>query len=133
MHTTIDKHKPKPWEHVINDDGMAWTPKIPECNPGELSEKKYTAQIPDTRLDHCSFDCFGYHKAWADTIEELIQDIRSFDVPYYSEDRFLKELQKKDTEETRNDRQIELYWDGRGTCIKRGKMTLNNMTEYTSL
>lgn len=133
MHTTINKHVPKPWEHVINNDGKAWTTDMPKCERGELTKKKYIALIPDERLDHCSFECFGYHRAWADTIDELIDDIRSFNVPYYSEDAFLNSLRNKDTEDTRNDRQIELHFDSRGTRITRGELTINNMSAYTSL
>lgn len=132
MHTTINKHVPNPWEHVINDDGMAWTTDMPKCDRKELNDKKYQASIPDKRLDHCSFESFGYHIAWADTIEELVEDIKSFGVPYYSEDDFLNWLIKKDSEDTRCDRQVELHWDGRGTQITRGKLSFANMTAYTS-
>lgn len=130
MHTTINRHTPKRWEHVINDDGMAWTPEYPK---GDFRGKKYRACIPDERLDHMSFECFGYHQAWADTIEELIEDIKSFDVPYYSESKFLQNLKEKDEKNKINDRQVELFWDGRGTSVKRGSYNINNMTSYTSL
>ena len=132
MHTTINKHTPRQWEHVINEDGMAWTTDMPDCSSEERANKKYMALIPDKRLDHCSFESFGWHHAWADTIEELAEDIRTFGVPYYSEDAFLNQLIKKDAEDKREDRQVELHWDGRGTKITRGKLTLFNMTEYTS-
>lgn len=94
---------------------------------------KYRASIPDQRLEHCSFESFGYHQAWADTIDELVEDIRSFNVPYYSEQNFLQELRARDKRETADDRQVELFWDGRGTRITRGELTYKNMTEYTSL
>lgn len=132
MHTTINKHNPKQWEHVINEDGMAWTTDIPDCPSEELNMKKYKASIPDERLDHCSFESFGWHQAWADTIEELVEDIKSFDVPYYSEDIFLNRLINRDANDKIFDRQVELYWDGRGTKITRGEYNINNMTAYTS-
>ncbi len=132
MHTIINKHKPKPWEHVINSDGMAWTTEIPEDIKDEIKQKKYRASIPDERLDHCSFHSFGWHQAWADTIDELIKDIKSFNVPYYSENAFLNTLKTKDKNDTRQDRQVELYCDSRGTRVTRGDLTLNNMTAYTS-
>ena len=80
MHTTVNKHTPKQWEHIINEDGKAWTVDMPNCAREELSNKKYMASIPDKRLDHCSFESFGWHHAWADTIEELVKDIKSFGV-----------------------------------------------------
>lgn len=133
MHTTVNKHTPKQWEHIINEDGKAWTVDMPNCAREELSNKKYMASIPDKRLDHCSFESFGWHHAWADTIEELVEDIKSFDVPYYSEDAFLNQLINKDANDKRYDRQVELHWDGRGTKIIRGEYNINNMTAYTSL
>lgn len=132
MHTIINKHIPKAWERVINEDGMAWTTDMPDCPREELGKKKYRASIPDSRLEHCSFESFGWHLSWADTIEELVEDIRSFDVPYYSEDAFLNQLIKKDADDQRQDRQVELHWDGRGTKITRGELTSDNMTAYTS-
>ena len=131
MHTTVNKHKPRPWEHVINEDGYAWTVEFP--NREEIADKKYSASIADTRLDHCSFECHGYHHAWANTIEELIEDIKSFHVPQYSDKAFFDELRRKDKADPRDTLQIELYWDGRGTKITRGKLSYGNMTAYTSL
>lgn len=117
--------------HVVNEDGMVWRTEIPK---DEVPHKyKYKASIPDSRIDHCSFESFGWHHASADTIDELIEAIKSFDVPYYSQDTFLNELRIKDAKDTRDDRQIELHWDGRGTTITRGEYNLNNMTAYTSL
>lgn len=133
MHTIINKHTPKVFERVINEDGLAWTTDMPDCSREELFKKKYKASIPDKRLDHCSFESFGWHHAWADTIEELLEDIKSFDVPYYSEDAFLNQLINKDSNDKKYDRQVELYFDGRGTKITRGEYNINNMTEYTSL
>jgi hypothetical protein len=132
MHTIIDKHRKKPWEHVINNDGMVWTAEYPKNTEG-LHKKKYQAMIPDRRLDHFDFDSFGWHKAWADTIEELLEDIRSFEVPYYSEDDFLDKLVQSDKEDERQDMQVELYFDGCGTKVTRGEYNINNMTAYTSL
>lgn len=134
MKTEIEKLDPSQClgYHIINDDGKVWITKYPENCPA-MNDVKYNASIPDARIDHLSFDCFGYHHVWADTIEELINDIKSLNVPYYSEDIFLNRIIKRDKSDTRDDRQIELYWDGRGTKITRGKITLNNMTAYTSL
>lgn len=129
MHTTVDKHKPKPFEHIVNYDGKAWTVIMPK---GNVKDKKYKAIIPDKRLDHCSFECFGYHYAWADTIDELMEDIISFEVPYYSTKEFTDQIRQKDLLNNSQDRQVELHWDGRGTTITRGNLTPNNMTEYTS-
>ena len=132
MHTTINKHTPKKWEHIVNDDGMAWTTDMPDCPIEELGKKKYKASIPDRRLNHCSFESFGWHHAWADTIEELVEDIKSFDVPFYSEDTFLNQLINNDANDKTDDRQVKLHWDGRGTTIVRGEYNINNMTAYTS-
>jgi hypothetical protein len=63
MHTIIDKHKQRMGEHVVNKDGMVWTTEMPKCPSEELRNKKYKAIIPDKRLDHFDFDCFGYHHA----------------------------------------------------------------------
>ena len=131
MHTTINKHKPRPWEHFVNEDGYAWTVEYPDRN--EIKDKKYVASISDKRLDHCTFECHGYHHAWADTIEELIKDIKSFHVPQYSSEAFFNELLHNDKADTRDTLQVELYWDGRGTKITRGKLSYGNMTAYTSL
>ena len=117
----------------INSDGMVWVTQYPSVDKTiELNKKKYSASIPDERLEHCSFESFGWHHAWADTIDELIEDIKSFNVPYYSSSEFLNQLRAKDKAETADDRQIELHWDGRGTKITRGQLTYKNMTEYTS-
>ena len=135
MHTVIAKHRPRSNQEieVANEDGMVWEPVWPEgSDQKELAGKKYLASIPDKRLFHFSFSCTGYHTAAADTIDELIDDIRALNVPYYSSSRFLDELRRKDTEDTRDDRQVELYCDGRGTSVKRGKLSINNMTAYTS-
>jgi len=115
---------------VVNDDGKVWRTVFPK--DARKIAAKYNASIPDKRIDHCSFESFGWHRVWADTIDELIRDIKSLDVPYYSDDVFLNELIKSDRSDTRNDRQVELYFDGRGTKITRGALTLNNMTDYTS-
>ena len=132
MRTTINKHKPRTWERVVNDDGMVWTTEMPGVSNKELSKKKYKAAIPDSRLDHCSFEYFGYHLAWADTIEELVEDIKSFGVTYYSEAEFLDCLVEADKNNKVDDREVELYWDGRRTKVTRGEFNLNNMTAYTS-
>lgn len=131
MRTGIDKHVPKPWEHIINEDGMAWTVKVTE--EYKEYEGEYSALIPDARLDHCDFEGFGYHRVKAQTIEELIADIKAIGVPYYSENGFLKTLLKIDAENKVDDRQVELYFDSRGTKVTRGTYNINNMTAYTSL
>jgi hypothetical protein len=131
MHTTINKHPRKAGEHVVNSDGMVWTVKYPKHEKGEL-DKIYKASIPDKRIDHFDFDCFGYHKCWADTIDELIDDIKSLDAPYYSEDNFLNKLREADKDNVKMDRQVTLHWDGRGANIVRGEFNFNNMTAYTS-
>ena len=133
MHTAIEKHAPRGGAEnsCVNEDGKVWEPRW-TVNRSELVNKKYHASIPDKRLFHFSFDSFGYHGAYADTIKELIEDIRSFDVPYYSSSSFLDELCRKDVENTQDDRQVLLYCDGCGTKITRGQMTLMNMTDYTS-
>ena len=97
MHTTINKHKPRPWEHFVNEDGYAWTVEYPDHYAiKDLLSKKYVASIADERLDHCTFECHGYHHAWADTIEELIEDIKSFGVVNYSNNAFFNMLRNKD-------------------------------------
>ena len=77
-------------------------------------------------------ESFGWHQAFADTIDELVEDIRSFGVPYYSGGRFLSMLRDNDKKEIARDRQVELYFDSRGTKVTRGEYGINNMTEYTS-
>ncbi|MCR5206680.1 MAG: hypothetical protein K6E47_16745 [Lachnospiraceae bacterium] len=129
MRTEIKKTRPMPWSHVINDDGMVWDAVMPK---GVSREGKYRAHIPDARLDHCSFECFGFHTAWADTLDELIADIKALGVPYYSDEAFFKRLRRADAGNTYNDRQVELYYDGRGTTVTRGELTYANMTDYTS-
>lgn len=129
MRTIVKKSKPMPWSHIINDDGMVWDTVMPEGS----REGKYKAHIPDARLEHCSFECFGFHTAWADTLDELIEDIRALGMPYYSDKAFLDRIRKADAEDKRADRQVELYFDGRGTKVTRGELTYNNMTAYTSL
>ena len=133
MHTTIIKMDPTPpYMFPINPDGKVWLTKNPNVPKDILASKKYHACIPDERLYHCRFESFGWHYAWADTIGELIKDIRSFSVPYYSENKFLNDLKKRDANDTRSNLQVELHWDGRGTSVKRGHLTMDNMTEYTS-
>lgn len=132
MHTIIEKHLPKPYNYIINNDGLVWEAVTPPELRADKKDYKYTADIPDERLDHCSFKSFGYHHAWADTIDELIEDIKSFNVPYYSEKQFLNKLRKADKADKRDNMQVRLHWDGRGTIIKRGRLTYDNMTGYTS-
>lgn len=133
MHTTVEKSPAKPWQHFTDEDGNAWTIKYPEGFP-DIGPGKYRATIPDARLDHSTFECFGYHHAWAETLEELIKDIKTFGVPEYSKNaRFLRSLIRRDKEDTRDDMQVDLYCDSRGAIVTRGELTLNNMTPYTSL
>jgi len=132
MHTTIDKHPRRIPGDYVNDDGLVWERVFPVPHP-VMSEYKYHASIADKRLNHFDFECHGYHCAWANSIEELVEDIKSFGVPYYSDATFLDKIMKKDADDTRDDRQVELHWDGTGTKITRGQLTYNNMTAYTSL
>lgn len=132
MHTVIEKRTPESYNHIINNDGLVWKAVVPPELRADKKEYKYNACVPDERLDHCSFEFFGYHHAWADTIDELIEDIRSFNVPYYSENQFLNELRKADKADKRNNMQVKLHWDGRGTTVTRGQLTYDNMTSYTS-
>ena len=132
MRTTIEKRKPKMPCDVVNEDNMVWCPRMPECPKTELNKKKYYASIPDVRLNHMDFSGFGYHLAWADTLDELIDDIKSFGVPYYSEEQFLNNLRNRDANDNRHDRQVALYDDSRRTRVLRGEYNLNNMTAYTS-
>jgi len=129
MRTEIKKTRPMPWNHVINDDGMVWDAVMPkDCS----HEGKYRAHIPDARLEHCSFESFGFHAVWADTLDELIEDIKSLGVPYYSGKDFSDRIRKADSADKRDGRQVELYFDGRGTKVTRGELTYDNMTAYTS-
>ena len=41
-------------------------------------------------------------------------------------------LRDNDKKEIARDRQVELYFDSRGTKVTRGEYGINNMTEYTS-
>ena len=133
MHTTVEKSPAKPWQFFTDEDGNAWTVKYPEGYPN-VGEWKYRATIPDIRLDHSTFQCTGFYYAWAGTLEELIKDIKTFDVPEYSKNaRFFRSLIRRDKEDTRDDRQVDLYLDQRGAKVTRGEYTLKNMTPYTSL
>ena len=131
MHTTVNKHAPKAWEHVINPDGKAWTIDYP--SPSNIQKKPYHASIPDARIDHLDFECCGFHLAWAETIEELIEDIKSFEVSGYSDPGFFNQLIENDRNDQNHDRQVKLYEDSRGAKITRGEYNTKNMTAYSSL
>lgn len=117
-------------EKIVNEDGYVWETEVPKDT--EPHAYLYHACIPDARINHFSFESFGWHQAFADTIDELVEDIRSFGVPYYSGGRFLSMLRDNDKKEIARDRQVELYFDSRGTKVTRGEYGINNMTEYTS-
>ena len=54
MRTTITKSRPGVGFHFINEDGMVWDVVF---SPKEQTQnKKYTAVIPDERIDHLSFE-----------------------------------------------------------------------------
>jgi hypothetical protein len=119
MHTIVDKHKPQPWERHVNEDGKVWTAVLPKDFKREEDEKEYMANIADSRLERSEYEGYGNHYAWAATIEELIDDIKSFNAPHYSEnEEFLKSLIEKDKDEKRKTK-VELYSDFRGTKIVR--------------
>ena len=115
---------------VINEDGMVWKAVMPK----DVNDRdyEYHASIPDERIDHSDFESFGWHHVYADTIGELIKVIRSFGVPYYSENKFLNNLKKKDKTDTKRNCQTMLYCDQRGAKVTRGEYNIDNMTWYTS-
>lgn len=98
-------------------------------------ERLYNASIGDPRLKEFSFRPFGFYYIGADTLQEVFDAIDELGIPDYAyNSRFQNAVKTKDAA-TKNitDQEVELYWDGMGTIITRGKYSINNMTEYTSL
>ena len=102
---------------------------------GDGIPRLYSAHIADARLKEFSFESFGYYNISADSLDEIFDAIDELGISPYAYNSQFKNRVYTENDSTSNisDRQVELYWDGRGTKITRGEYTVNNMTEYTSL